>query len=244
MPAPTSFVKEKAHQNKRLGQCLERQRQTLDDEAKLLVRAVAADLLRHHLTQHRDHRQAAVLQLLKLLLGEDLQRVRARARVRARVRTRVKVQRGCDGGASLGPVLCGSLRSLSWRPNSHRHRVPGALPPPPATAAERGCHDVRPGMRWAKGWSIYRGATGAHRGVLRLEAEEGGDLSRGLGVVLLVDGQLVDTDDSNDLRPARARHSADGLDAAGDVVEVQVERRRKQLMRRRDQLRREAANGA
>ena len=57
---------------------LEGQRQTLDDEAELLVRAVAADLLRHQLTKHRDHRKAAVLQLLQLLLGKDLRETWAR----------------------------------------------------------------------------------------------------------------------------------------------------------------------
>mgnify|MGYP004121769057 CR=1 FL=1 len=75
--ACANLVRErKAPQNQRLGRCLERQRQTLDDEAELLVRAVAADLLGHQLAQHRDHRQAAVLQLLELLLGEDLRRAR------------------------------------------------------------------------------------------------------------------------------------------------------------------------
>ena len=87
-------------------------------------------------------------------------------------------------------------------------------------------------------------STGADLGVIRLEAEEGRDLSRGLGVVLLVDGELVDADERDDLRPARARHGADGRNAAGDVVEVQVERRRQQLVRRLDQLRRQAASGA
>ena len=77
MPASTSSVNHPPKQTS-WSQCLERQRQTLDDEAELLVRAVAADLLRHQLTQHRDPGQAAVLQLLELLLGEDLRRVEVR----------------------------------------------------------------------------------------------------------------------------------------------------------------------
>mmetsp|Transcript_11459 Transcript_11459/g.23316 ORF Transcript_11459/g.23316 Transcript_11459/m.23316 type:complete len:238 (-) Transcript_11459:30-743(-) len=125
--------------------CLKGQAETVGDQAELLVRAVAADLLRHHLAQDSNHGQTAVLQLLQLLLGE-------------------------------------------------------------------------------------------HLGIIRLEAQEGGDLARNLGVVLLVDGQLVDADQRNNLRPARAWHRADGRNATGDVVEMQVLRRREELVRRRDQV--------
>ena len=41
----------------------------------------------------------------------------------------------------------------------------------------------------------------------------------------------------NDLRPASAWHGAKRTHAAGDVIEVQVGRRRKQSVRRLDQLR-------
>ena len=143
---------------------------------------------------------------------------------------------------------CGSLRSTllvaacvtpqqgPYRRNRATTAVTGLLPPPLLRLARRvpwQCAGLRGGR-----------STGADLGVIRLEAEEGGDLSRGLGVVLLVDGQLVDADERDDLRPARARHGADGRNAAGDVVEVQVERRRQQLVRRLDQLRRQAASGA
>ena len=80
MPAPTSSVKTRHTKTNVLVKRLERQRQALDDQAELLVRAVAAHLLRHHLAQHGDHREAAVLQLLELLLGEDLQRDRVGVR--------------------------------------------------------------------------------------------------------------------------------------------------------------------
>ena len=75
MPAPTSSVKARHTKTNVLVKRLERQRQALDDQAELLVRAVAAHLLRHHLAQHGDHREAAVLQLLELLLGEDLREI-------------------------------------------------------------------------------------------------------------------------------------------------------------------------
>ena len=82
----------------------------LDNGAELLVGALSGDLLRHELAEHCDHREAAVLELLELLLTELLDR-------------------------------------------------------------------------------------------LRLESQEGGDLSRLLGVVLLVDSELVDADHRNDLEP-------------------------------------------
>ena len=72
--------------------------------------------------------------------------------------------------------------------------------------------------------------------VLRLEAQEGRVLAGHLGVVLLVDGQLVRTDQSDDLEPACCRHVANRLDAARDVVEVEVQRRREERVRRRDEL--------
>merc|ERR1719446_1591460 len=71
---------------------------------------------------------------------------------------------------------------------------------------------------------------------LRLESQEGGDLSRLLGVVLLVDSELVDADHRNDLEPTSGRHRRDGSDAAGNVVKVDAERGREQLVRRREEL--------
>ena len=41
-------------------------------------------------------------------------------------------------------------------------------------------------------------------------------------VYLLCDGQLMDTDEREDLEPASGGHSIDGGDAARDVVKVQV----------------------
>mgnify|MGYP001291053014 CR=1 FL=1 len=79
MPAPTSSVKARHTKTNVLVKRLERQRQALDDQAELLVRAVAAHLLRHQLAQHGDHREAAVLQLLQLLVLEDNRIVRLEA---------------------------------------------------------------------------------------------------------------------------------------------------------------------
>ncbi len=73
--------------------------------------------------------------------------------------------------------------------------------------------------------------------VVGLEAEEGVDLTRRLRVVLLSDRQLVHADERDDLEPARRRNRADRRDAARDVVEVEVLRRREQLVRRREELR-------
>merc|ERR1712172_126340 len=54
--------------------------ESIDDRTKLLVRAHARDLLRHHLTQHRNHREAAVLELLQLLVLERLGIIRLEAK--------------------------------------------------------------------------------------------------------------------------------------------------------------------
>mmetsp|Transcript_43580 Transcript_43580/g.87209 ORF Transcript_43580/g.87209 Transcript_43580/m.87209 type:complete len:262 (-) Transcript_43580:8-793(-) len=72
--------------------------------------------------------------------------------------------------------------------------------------------------------------------IVGLEAEEGGDLAGHLGVVLLRDGELMNANQRDDLSPASAWHSTDRRNATGDVVEVQVGRRREESVRRLDQL--------
>lgn len=69
--------------------------------------------------------------------------------------------------------------------------------------------------------------------VLRLEAQEGVDFSRLLRVIMLGDGELMKINQRNDLE----WHSANRSNAARDVVEMEVLRRRKQLMRWHHKLR-------
>ena len=85
--------------------------------------------------------------------------------------------------------------------------------------------------------TLFQLLVGEHDRVVGLEAEEGVDLARRLRVVLLSDRQLVHADERDDLEPARRRNRADRRDAARDVVEVEVLRRREQLVRRREELR-------
>ena len=86
---------------------------------------------------------------------------------------------------------------------------------------------------WCAAW-LQVEAAAADLGIVRLEAEEGRDLTRRLGVVLLGDRELVGAHERNDLQPASARHGTQGRNAARDIVEVQVERRREEGARVRD----------
>mmetsp|Transcript_54159 Transcript_54159/g.118110 ORF Transcript_54159/g.118110 Transcript_54159/m.118110 type:complete len:269 (+) Transcript_54159:201-1007(+) len=72
--------------------------------------------------------------------------------------------------------------------------------------------------------------------VLRLEAEKGRNLSRLLGVVLLRNSELMQSDDGDNLSPAGARNDRNGCQTARNLVEVEAQARREQLVRRRQKL--------
>lgn len=89
-------------------------------------------------------------------------------------------------------------------------------------------------MRWRTFFQLLVPENGR---VLRLEAEEGGNLARHLGVVLLGNRQLVDANNSQNLEPAGSGHHIDSRNSTRDVIEVEFGRWREQSVGGCDELR-------